>query len=93
MNILPNLLDLMSHYHLGTIGFSYKDWVGAFNPTGTAQRDYLTYYCKEFNSVELDTIFHSIPHRTIVQSWASSTPPEFKFCLKTPRVITHDLGL
>jgi uncharacterized protein YecE (DUF72 family) len=83
----------MSHWYLGTIGFSYKEWVGAFYPTGTAQRDYLSYYCQVFNSVELDTTFHSIPQRTTVQSWASSTPSEFKFCLKTPRVITHDLGL
>jgi uncharacterized protein YecE (DUF72 family) len=67
--------------------------VGAFYPSGTTQREYLPYYCKAFNSVELVTTFHSIPSKTIVQSWFASTPSNFKFSLKTPHVITHDLGL
>ena len=83
----------MQNWYLGTIGFSYKDWVGAFYPAGAVQREYLPYYCKVFNSVEIDTTFHSIPRSSIVQSWYASTPDEFKICLKTPRVITHDLGL
>lgn len=83
----------MSHWYLGTIGFSYKDWVGAFYPVGTTQRQYLPYYSKQFNSVELDTTFHSIPQQTTVQSWSDTSPSDFKFCLKTPRTITHDLGL
>jgi uncharacterized protein YecE (DUF72 family) len=83
----------MNHWFLGTIGFSYKDWVGAFYPIGTTQRGYLSYYSKIFNSVELDTTFHSIPQLKTVQSWSITTPSEFKFCFKTPRVITHELGL
>jgi uncharacterized protein YecE (DUF72 family) len=83
----------MSDWHLGTIGFSYKDWVGEFYPTGTTQREYLPYYSKVFNSVEMDTTFHSTPRSTNVESWYASTPDEFKFCMKTPRAITHELGL
>ncbi len=83
----------MTSLYLGTIGFSYKDWVGAFYPPGTTQQGYLPYYCKVFNSVEIDSTFHSIPRTAMVQSWASSTPSEFKFCLKTPRIITHELLL
>lgn len=83
----------MSSWYLGTIGFSYKDWEGSFYPTGTPQRGYLAYYSKAFNCVELDTTFHSIPRAQIVQSWMSSTPPGFRFCLKTPRLITHELKL
>ena len=83
----------MKHWYLGTIGFSYKDWVGSFYPTGTTQRGYLSFYSKVFNSVELDTTFYSIPRQSTVQSWFNITPPEFQFCLKTPRRITHELGL
>jgi len=83
----------MKYWYLGTIGFSYKDWVGPFYPGGTTQRGYLPYYSKVFNAVELDTTFHSIPQRSTVQSWFNSTPEEFRFCLKTPRRITHELGL
>jgi uncharacterized protein YecE (DUF72 family) len=83
----------MSHCYLGTIGFSYKDWLGEFYPIGTTQREYLPYYCKVFNSVELDTTFHSIPQQAKVQSWYTTSPLEFKFCIKTPRIITHELKL
>jgi uncharacterized protein YecE (DUF72 family) len=83
----------MKHWYLGTIGFSYKDWVGSFYPTGTTQRGFLSFYSNAFNSVELDTTFYSIPRLSTVQSWFNITPPEFKFCLKTPRRITHELGL
>jgi uncharacterized protein YecE (DUF72 family) len=83
----------MSQWYLGTIGFSYKDWVGNFYPSSTTQREYLPYYSKIFNSVEIDTTFHAIPRPATVQSWFRITPPEFKICLKTPRIITHELGL
>jgi uncharacterized protein YecE (DUF72 family) len=83
----------MSHWFLGTIGFSYKDWVGPFYPPGASQREYLPYYTKLFNSVELDTTFHALPRIEAVQSWYTSVPSEFKLCLKTPRVITHEMGL
>ena len=83
----------MQNWYLGTIGFSYKDWLGSFYPVGTSQRRYLPYYCKVFNSVELDTTFYSVPRKSIVQSWANSSPADFQFCFKTPRMITHELGL
>jgi uncharacterized protein YecE (DUF72 family) len=83
----------MNHWYLGTIGFSYKDWVGSFYPIGTPQRGFLPYYSKVFNAVELDTTFHSIPNQATVQSWFTKSPTEFRFCLKTPRRITHELGL
>jgi uncharacterized protein YecE (DUF72 family) len=83
----------MTSWHLGTIGFSYKDWVGPFYPVGTSPREYLSYYSKIFNAVEINTTFHAIPRQATVKSWTNSTPDGFKFCTKTPRVITHELGL
>ncbi len=83
----------MSHWYLGTIGYSYKDWVGEFYPKGTSQHEYLPFYSKVFNSVELDTTFHSIPQLSTVQAWSNNTPNDFVFCVKTPRIITHELKL
>jgi uncharacterized protein YecE (DUF72 family) len=83
----------MNKWFLGTIGFSYHDWSGTFYPPGLAQRNYLPYYSKVFNTVELDTTFHSIPRASSVRAWYSSTPDNFRFCLKTPRMITHELAL
>ncbi|MGE5123200.1 MAG: DUF72 domain-containing protein [Acidobacteriaceae bacterium] len=80
-------------WYLGTIGFSYRDWIGAFYPAGLPQKGFLSFYCKSFNCVEVDTSFHSIPPPSAVQSWYSITPDQFRFCFKTPHHITHELML
>ena len=83
----------MIDYYIGTMGFSYKDWGGAFYPKGLAARDYLSYYSRIFNAVEIDSTFYGIPRREAVNRWKESTPKEFKVCVKVPREITHDAGL
>lgn len=83
----------MRRWYLGTMGFSYKDWEGVFYPDGLAPRDYLAHYSRFFNAVELDSTFYGIPRPEYVERWAAVTPPEFKFCVKTPREITHERRL
>jgi uncharacterized protein YecE (DUF72 family) len=83
----------MKNWYLGTIGYSYRDWIGSFYPSGTTQRGFLSYFSKIFNTVELNTTFYAIPRSTTFQSWVETTPNEFRFCVKTPRRITHELGL
>jgi uncharacterized protein YecE (DUF72 family) len=83
----------MIKWHIGTMGFGYKDWSGVFYPAGMSARNYLSYYSRIFNAVEIDTTFYGIPRLETVRRWASVSPASFQFCLKTPNVITHDLKL
>jgi len=83
----------MINWHLGTIGFSYKDWNAVFYPDGMVPRDYLAHYSGIFDSVELDSTFYGTPRAEYVERWAAVTPPGFTVCPKTPREITHDLRL
>jgi uncharacterized protein YecE (DUF72 family) len=78
---------------LGTTGWSYPDWIGAFYPEGTAQRDFLRHYAKRFAAVEVDSTYYATPARSTVQAWADATPPGFRFCLKVPGTITHQKAL
>jgi uncharacterized protein YecE (DUF72 family) len=80
-------------WHLGTMGFSYKDWEGVFYPPGLPRRDYLAYYGEYFNAVELDSSFYGTPRPEYVIRWAQMTPDDFTFCPKMPREITHELRL
>ena len=80
----------MPDWRIGTMGFSYADWAGVFYPKGTRPGDYLAYYAKHFNAVELDTTFHAVPPVDRVKTWAAVTPDDFRFCPKTPKTITHD---
>jgi uncharacterized protein YecE (DUF72 family) len=41
----------------------------------------------------VNTTFHGLPAETTVLNWYRKTPPGFKFALKFPREVTHDLQL
>ena len=74
---------------VGTCGISDSDWIGNFYPRGLQPIDRLAYYAGHFNSIELNTTFHAIPARKVVQRWREVTPAEFRFCIKFPEDVTH----
>lgn len=78
---------------IGTMGFSYPDWVGSFFPAGTRAADFLAQYARVFDCVELDTTFYAAPRASAVRGWAANTPPGFRFAAKLPKAITHDQRL
>lgn len=80
----------MTTFHLGTMGYGYKDWLGTFYPAHARPDNYLTHYARVFNAVEMDTTFYGTPRPEVVQRWREQTPDGFIFCPKTPRTITHD---
>jgi uncharacterized protein YecE (DUF72 family) len=77
-------------WHVGTCGISDSDWNGNFYPRGLAVCDRLAYYATRFNSIELNTTFHSIPLRDRVRRWENVTPPNFRFGIKFPWEVTHN---
>lgn len=83
----------MVDYYIGTMGFSYQDWSGAFYPKGLARRDFLAYYSTIFNAVEIDSTFYGTPKQGSVLRWKDATPDGFRICVKVPRSITHDAEL
>ena len=89
----------MTTYHLGTMGYGYKDWLGNFYPdhvrlaTARSRTSALNFYSQIFDAVEMDTTFYGTPRADIVQRWREQTPDGFIFCPKTPRTITHDSRL
>jgi uncharacterized protein YecE (DUF72 family) len=76
--------------YVGCSGWSYKGWVGTFYPSKLENKNWLSYYSKFFNFVEIDSTFYSIPSRFIARGWKDKTPSDFKFALKFPKIITHD---
>lgn len=86
-------LNPLSSVRLGCMGWSYQDWVGPFYPPGATSAQYLERYAEQFDTVELDTTFYSIPRPSVVRGWAERTPADFRFTAKLPREITHDRRL
>jgi uncharacterized protein YecE (DUF72 family) len=83
----------MINWRLGTVGFGYDDWSGVFYPPALKSSHRLAYYARHFNSVEIDTTFHAAPDAGRIRRWAAAVPDTFRFCVKTPRAVTHDLSL
>lgn len=71
------------------MGFSYTAWAGVFYPRSVRPSEYLAYYARCFDCVELDTTFYAAPDLDRVRRWAAAVPDEFRFSAKTPRDITH----
>ena len=85
--------DRTGRVRLGTQGWNYTAWLGAFYPSGTRPTDFLSVYARAFDTVEVDSTFYAIPAATTFESWAARTPAHFTFALKLPQSITHEKRL
>src|SRR6478609_5553405 len=75
--------------YVGTSGYSYKEWKGAFYPEDLPDKQMLRYYAERFRSVEINNTFYRMPKDLLLHSWAAEVPAEFRFVLKAPQRITH----
>jgi uncharacterized protein YecE (DUF72 family) len=67
--------------------------MGEIYPPNTPQSQFLRVYSHTFPAVEGNSTFYAIPEQKILTRWCEQTPPEFRFCLKFPRAITHNGSL
>lgn len=74
---------------IGCPVWAHKSWVGNFFPKGTKSSDFLREYARRLTTVEGNTTFYAVPAPATVQRWKENTPPDFRFCLKVPRTISH----
>jgi uncharacterized protein YecE (DUF72 family) len=77
-------------YYLGCPGWGDKNWIGRLFPTGTRPTEFLERYARVFNTVEGNTTFYALPSVDTVARWRDQVPPEFRFCFKFPREVSHD---
>jgi len=79
--------------YVGTSGYSYKEWKGAFYPEDLPDKQMLRYYGERFRSVEINNTFYRMPKASILEAWATEVPADFKFVLKASKRITHEQRL
>jgi len=75
--------------HVGTSGYSYKEWKGVFYPEKIAPKEMLRFYGERLNAVEINYTFHHMPTERVILPWVDRVPEDFVFALKAPQVITH----
>lgn len=69
--------------YLGTSGFSYNDWSGNFYPKGMPRQEWLSYYSREFNALELNSTFYALPKLSTVEAMIGKTGEGFLFFSKS----------
>jgi uncharacterized protein YecE (DUF72 family) len=75
--------------HVGTSGYSYKEWKGSFYPEDLPAKKMLSYYGERLNGVEINNTFYRLPKVDVLERWAEQVPEGFRFSIKASRRITH----
>lgn len=78
---------------IGLDKWGRKEWVGAFYPRKTKERDFLNEYSKRLNTIECNAAFYSIPTSELIEKWnnmvAEENKKDFLFIPKVSRIISH----
>lgn len=74
--------------YIGTSGWHYPHWQQSFY-AGTRSKQWLEYYSRRFNAVEVNASFYRHLSVQTLQQWLACTPPTFRFSIKGHRHITH----
>ncbi len=75
--------------HVGTSGYSYKEWKGNFYPEDLPAKEMLSYYSRRLPAVEINNTFYRLPQATMIENWKEQVPDEFRFSIKATQRITH----
>ena len=75
---------------IGTAGWALPK---ALRDQRSAGLSLLEQYAALFDSVEINSSFYKPHRRSTYERWRASVPAPFRFSVKLPRAITHELGL
>lgn len=75
--------------HVGTSGYSYKEWKGSFYPEKIPAKEMLSFYATKLSTVEINATFYRMPQKSVLENWKQQVPPTFRFSLKASQRITH----
>lgn len=74
---------------IGTSGWIYRAWRGAFYPEKLPQRLWFEHYASRFDTAEINATFYRLPTQAAVARWREQAPAGFVFAWKASRFITH----
>jgi uncharacterized protein YecE (DUF72 family) len=75
--------------HVGTSGYSYKEWKGNFYPEDLPAKEMLSYYSRRLPAVEINNTFYRLPQPSMIENWKQQVPESFRFSIKASQRITH----
>src|SRR5882724_4833639 len=68
--------------YVGGTEWGRTSWLGSVYPSATKPKDFLAHYVRQFNTVELNTLFYGLQPPAVIGRWASMAGEGFRFCPK-----------
>ena len=81
----------MTQIFVGTSGFSYSDWRNSFYPPHLRASDFLAFYSKEFQIVELNFSYYRIPEPANFIQMIERSEHKLQFVVKAFGGLTHTI--
>ncbi|MCX7877074.1 MAG: DUF72 domain-containing protein [Ignavibacteria bacterium] len=74
---------------IGCAKWGRKEWIGKIYPPSAKEKDFVNYYVRQFNTIELNATHYRIPSESTVEKWKLNADENFRFCPKFPQWISH----
>lgn len=82
----------MGEILIGTSGFYYEDWKEVFYPKEVPKKDYLSYYSRHFNVIELNYTYYKLPSSSQSSQMLAKAEGRLTFVIKAHRQMTHEIS-
>jgi uncharacterized protein YecE (DUF72 family) len=75
--------------YVGTSGWAYPEWRGAFYPQRLPQSRFLEHYGATLTACEVNATFYRVQPASALERWSASVPDGFRFTVKAHRRLTY----
>lgn len=73
----------------GCSSFNETYWKGVFYPEDLPRKDWFAFYCRHFNTYEMNGTFYKFPTHKSLAPWHAKAPEGFLFSVKMYKGVTH----
>ncbi|AWA30343.1 DUF72 domain-containing protein [Flavobacterium magnum] len=73
----------------GCSSFNEANWKGVFYPEDLPRKAWFEYYCRFFNTYEMNGTFYKFPTEKTLANWYTKAPEGFRFSVKMYKGVTH----
>ena len=76
--------------YIGCAKWGRTEWLGKIYPLKTKEKDFLSLYVQQYNSIELNATHYKIYDEEVISRWAGNAASKnFLFCPKMYKGVTH----
>ena len=75
--------------YIGCSSYYNSRWKGVFYPEDMPSKQWFEFYCRHFETFEINATFYKFPTLRVMKNWYDKAPDDFIYAVKAPKQITH----